>query len=292
MNNTDWSFENKKDIRVKIKLGQGTFGPNKGNEITIQGLRTIVEISHGSGAQMSTMNLRIYGLSQDHMNSSTLTQFHRNFNIYNFIEVTAINGSREDLVFIGTISNAWPDYTNAPDVCLFLSCYNGLSEKTQIDKTFQKNGDIDVDQTLKSLITKANQNWKYESYGVVAKLTDPHYQGSPYEQARQIAEDCHYSLVLDRDTVIVTAPGFYREGVVPFISYATGMIGYPLLDAFGVSFRTIFNPEIRMMGHVKIDSTIPAANGRWLSLTISHKLESNKPNGAWMSNVRCVYHDF
>ena len=72
----------------------------------------------------------------------------------------------------------------------------------------------------------------------------------------------------------------------PVVSAETGLVSYPTIDAYGVTFRCLFRPDIRFMQPVQIVSSIPRANHTWLVSGINHHLQSNTPNGAWFSECR------
>ena len=77
-----------------------------------------------------------------------------------------------------------------------------------------------------------------------------------------------------------------RKVIIPLISSASGLVGYPTFDGVGVNFQTLFNPAITFGGSVKLVTDVQQAAGEWVVTSVGHRLESEKPGGAWFSNVR------
>lgn len=75
---------------------------------------------------------------------------------------------------------------------------------------------------------------------------------------------------------------------IPLVNKDTGMIGYPMFDGTYLTVRTLYNPAIISGGAIQVESSLDRANGVWQVMTISHRLEAEKPNGAWFSQMQCV----
>ncbi|MHB1956794.1 MAG: hypothetical protein ACYCOU_23990, partial [Sulfobacillus sp.] len=90
---------------------------NSANSITLQGLRADVSIDNAGGAMMGNLNASIYGLPLEHINKLTSLQWKvplltvpgSTFSMY-MVQVYAIDGSQETLLFNGEVLNAWGDF--------------------------------------------------------------------------------------------------------------------------------------------------------------------------------------
>ena len=100
------SFSDKKQLRFVITLGTGKFGSSNNDQIILQGFRAIADIDKAGGMMMGTLRAKIYGVKQADMNSVTTLQWKPGSRIANTIEVYAIDGAAETLVFAGNIVNA------------------------------------------------------------------------------------------------------------------------------------------------------------------------------------------
>jgi hypothetical protein len=285
------SLTNKKRLRFDITLGADTFG-NKGNKVSMMGFRATADITKVAGIQTGELIAKIFGVSQSDMDSITTLVMQSAVNgamVYmpNTIEVFAIDGDTETLVFTGNIVNAWGDYQGAPDVFLYIKAQAGLFNQLRSATPSSTKGAVDV-ATLMGQLAK-DMGYKFESNGVKVTLTDVYLANTKLEQAKELARAAGVDFVLDDDTVAIVPRNGSRAGIVPIISPSSGLVGYPTFDANGVLFQTLFDPAIRFMGEVILKTSIKRAEGTWTVLQMSHRLESETPGGAWFSTVRCNF---
>jgi hypothetical protein len=279
------SFENKKDLKFVITLGTGKFGSSDNNQITLQGFRAIAEIDKAGGVQMGTLRAKIYGVSQSNMNSITTLMWRPNTYIPNTIQVYAIDGLAETLVFSGNIVNAWGDYQGMPDVYLHVQASTAFLNALKSVPPRSFNGVIDVATIMGQIAS--SMGYAFENNGVNVKMSNVYLANTGLEQAKELAQAAGIGLYID-DTILAITPTPYlpRGSIIPVISKFSGMVGYPTFDSIGVNFITLFNRAITFGGSIKIESDIKQAAGQWVVTSVSHRLESNKPGGAWFSNIR------
>lgn len=278
------SFSNKKQLRFVVTLGTGKFGGSDNNQVTLEGFRAFVDIDKAGGMMMGTLKAKIYGVRQEDMNSITTLQWKPGTWIPNTIEVFAIDGPAETLIFAGNIVNAWGDYQNMPNVHLYIQAqaafYSGL--KAIPPRSFK--GAIDV-PTIMAQIAK-DLGYTFENNGVTTQLTDVYLPNTGLEQAKDLARHAGCDLYLDDKILAITPPNAPRKSIIPLISATTGMIGYPTFDGVGVNFQILFNPGVTFGGVVKVETDIVQAAGEWIVTSVAHKLESETPGGAWFSTIR------
>lgn len=278
------SFENKKELRIIITLGTGKFGSSNSNRITLEGFRASVDIDKGGGQMMGTLRASIYGVSQANMNAITTLQWGPRLLIPNTIEVYAIDGAQETLVFQGNIVNAWGNYGSMPDVFLGVQAQSAYFNQLNAAAPYSFKGTIDA-ATLMGQIA-AKMGYVFENNGVTCPLSNPYLPNTLLEQAKALAAMANCDLYIDDNVLAITPSSQPRKGLVPEISPQTGLMGYPTFDGVGVNFETNFNPSVTFGGAIQLVSSIARAEGNWVVASISHKLESEKPGGAWSSRVR------
>jgi len=271
---------NKKRLKFIITLGTGKFGSSENDQITLEGYRAIADIDKAGGMMMGTLRARIYGVSQDDMNSITTLQWKPQSIIPNTVEVYA----DDTLVFAGNIVNAWGDYQTMPDVYLRLQAQSAFINqlKPVSPRSFQ--GSIDVAKVMGQIAK--DLGYSFENNGVEVSLTDVYLANTGIEQAKELAHAANIDLYLDDKTLAITPANSPRGELIPEISAESGLIGYPTFDGIGVNFQTLFNPSISFGGRIKLETDIKQAKGEWIVTSIGHRLESEKPGGAWLSNVR------
>ena len=283
------SFENKKALKFVITLGNDptnprTFGNSNNNQIIIQGLRATINIDKAGGMMMGTLRARVYGVSQADMNSITTLQYQPNYMIKNIIQVYAIDGIMDTLVFAGDIVNAWGDYLNMPDVFLQIQAMSAFFSGLQSVPPLSVKGGISVPTAMSQIAQKMGLT--FENNNVTTTLSNIYLPNTLKEQALTLARAANCWLYIDDTTLAITNKYSARQGGIPNISAQSGLVGYPTFDGIGVNFRTLFNPAISFGGMVQLTTDIKRAAGQWIVTSISHDLESEKPGGRWISSIR------
>lgn len=278
------SFDSKKQLRFVITLGTGKFGSSNNDQITLQGFRAIADIDKAGGMMMGTLRAKIFGVRQVDMNSVTTLQWKPGTLIPNTVEVFAIDGAAETLVFAGNIVNAWADYQSMPDVYLHIQAQSAFFNALKAIPPRSFKGRVDVASVMAQIAR--DLGYTFENNGVTTQLTDVYLPNTGMEQAKDLARAAGCDLYLDDKILAITPPNVPRKVIVPLISPASGLVGYPTFDGVGVNFQTLFNPAVTFGGSVKLETDVQQAAGEWVVTSVGHRLESEKPGGAWFSTIR------
>jgi hypothetical protein len=278
------SFSNQKQLRFVITLGTGKFGSSNNDTITLQGFRATADVDKAGGMMMSTLRAKIYGVAQADMNSVTTLQWKTGLLIPNTVEVYAIDGAAETLVFAGNIVNAWADYQGMPDVFLHVQAQAAFFNTLKAVPPRSFDGGVDVPSVMAQIAR--DLGYTFENNGVATQLVDVYLPNTGMEQAKDLARAAGCDLYLDDTILAITPKGVPRNTLIPLISPSSGLVGYPTFDGVGVYFRTLFNPGITFGGSVKLETDVQQAAGEWVVTSVNHRLESEKPGGAWFSTVR------
>lgn len=278
------SFDNKKELRFVITLGTGSFGSSSNNQITLQGYRAVVDIDKAGGMMMGTLRAQIYGVSQDDMNAITTLQWHPKAFIPNTVEIYAIDGNAETLVFTGNIINAWGVYDAMPDVFLMIQAQAAYFAQIKPASPTSYNGPIDVASAMRQLA--AQMGLTFENNGVNVRLQNQYLPNTALEQAKALAQAAGIWMYIDNGVLAICPANSSRSKPVPLISAETGLIGYPTFDGVGVNFRAMFNPSIIFGASFQLVTAVKQAAGVWIATSVGYRLESEKPGGAWFATVR------
>ena len=278
------SFDSKKQLRFVVTLGTGKFGSSNNDQITMQGFRAIVDIDKAGGMMMGTLRAKIFGVKQADMNSVTTLQWKAGLLIPNTVEVFAIDGAAETLVFAGNIVNAWADYQSMPDVYLHIQAQSAFFNALKAIPPRSFKGGVDVASVMAQIAR--DLGYTFENNGVTTQLTDVYLPNTGMEQAKDLARAAGCDLYLDDKILAITPPNVPRKVIIPRISPASGLVGYPTFDGVGVNFQTLFNPAVTFGGSVKLETDVQQAAGEWVVTSVGHRLESEKPGGAWFSTIR------
>jgi len=278
------SFANKKELRFLITLGTGKFGSSNNNQITLQGFRAVVDIDKAGGMMMGTLRAQIFGVSQSDMNAITTLQWKPEAFIPNTVQVFAIDGNQETLVFSGNIVNAWGNYQTMPNVFLMIQAQAAYFNQLQAVAPTSFKGPIDVVAAMSQLA--GNMGLTFENNGVSGVIQNQYLPNTYLEQAKTLAQAAGIWLYVDGDILAITPQNQPRKKPIPLISAETGLDGYPTFDRVGVNFTALFNPSLVFGGSFELKTTIPQAAGVWIATSIAYKLESEKPDGAWFAMIR------
>jgi hypothetical protein len=297
------SFDNKKELLFVITLGMITLGSgtatftgtpqfldndgnSEGNQISLQGFRAVLNIDKGGGQMFGHLNAQIFGVSQSDMNLITTLQFQALTTTPNVIAVYAIDGDQQTLVFEGNIVNAWGDYQAMPDVSLHIQAQAAyLNMLIPVPPSSYK-GAGDVATIMGQLAQQMGYTFENDN-NVSLQLSNPYLSGTAIDQAKAVADAAGIWWGIDGQVLWITMPYTARPGQIPLISPQSGLKGYPTFDGQGfIIIETLFNPAIKFLGQLQLQSSIPRAAGQWTVVGIAHRLESEKPDGAWFSTIR------
>ena len=291
------SFQNVKNLRFVITLANGkTFAPSS-NTITLEGLRASVYIENAGGAMMGTLRAQIFGVYESDMNSLTsllwdtlvISASGSAFQ-FNAIQVYAIDGEQETLIYNGDILNCWGVYNSMPNVYLYVEAQIGYTALVQPVAPMSIAADTDVATVMGQIVSK--MGYKFENNGVNISVAKGSYFGNTLmEQARSLMQAYKFWMYLDstnQNTLAISPYGAARSAAVPLVSAETGLEGYPIFNSTGVNFETRFNPAITFGGQIQMKSSIPKANGIWIVISMSHALSSQTEGGPWKSTINAV----
>jgi hypothetical protein len=266
-------------IDLTFNLGTGSFGIGGFGTTKVSGLRVSARILKAGGNGMSTASIQIFGMQLNTMNKlSTLgvvaTQQRRNT-----VMIEAGDDSSKSVVFVGTITNAWADFQNAPSVVFNVEAAAGLIEDMQTTKAISFKGSTDVANIMKQIATSANL--KFENNGVNVKLASPNFPGSPRQQAKACAEHAGIEWIIDNGTLAIWPRGQSRSSAATLLSPQTGMVGYPTFTSMGIMVKSIFNKGLAFGGKITVQSQLTPANGEWIIYNLNYELDAQLPRGSW-----------
>ncbi len=299
-------------IGVSFTLAQGNFQGQNSNVVNVGGLAGANQPLwmsakiHNPGAPAgSTLNLAIYGLTQNLMNQlatlgMAITQVPRNT-----ITVQAGDATTGlTTVFIGTVKEAYSDFQNAPEVVFRVEAQSGLAFQVLPASPLSFKGSTDV-ATMLSQLAQA-MGLTFENNGVNIKLSSPYYPGTARDQAYSIAHAAGIGIDDSNGILSIWPGGGVRQNggtVIPIISPSTGMVGYPAFNNQGMIVKTLFNPAVTFQSSVQLQSSLlenlkstsnnqfaqqrlNVPNSTWGIYQLDHDLET-LPHGQWFSMLYC-----
>jgi len=283
-------------ITLTFQLGQGQFGDTGSNTVTLSGLRVSAKITKTGGEGICECQLRIFGMLPTEYNS--LTQI---YNVQAGVQkniVTVQAGDAEtgmSTVFVGQILVAQIDLNSQPDSVMNVIAQTAYLQSLQpIQPVSYPKGTTVVAamQNIASLM-----GLQFEPNNVTAVLPPFSFSGTARAQAVKILEaapgvqwnsgDQGVLAIWNRNTA--------RSDVsaVPVISHLTNMIGYPSFSNMGIGIKCTYNPDVQYFGKIQVVSSLQVANlnAVWTVYGLTHTLESNMPEGNWMTEIQAQNYD-
>jgi baseplate hub protein gp41 len=275
-------------IEAVITLGKGDFGETKGDTVKLAGLRMSARVDVRGMDSMGQIQLRIFGLPLHMINKLTaIGPIATQIIGQNRLVVSAGDeGGAMATIFDGTINQAWGEFQGAPDVVFNVQGFAGLKDALKPIPPSTFKGSADVASVMQGLAK--TMGLTFENNGVALQLSNPYFGGTALEQVRSCARAAGIYYVIDRGILAIWPRRGARAGDVPVMSPETGMVGYPAFTGSGVSLTSIFTPNARLGGKIKVDSQLTPANGEWVVYTVHHDLECLMPNGPWFTQMDCA----
>lgn len=275
----------KRKIDVTFKKGSGSFSGTSADLVKVTGLRVVASIQKNGLDSMCQAQLRVYGLPLTLMNQLATLGRVLAVGERNSVQVEAgDDDTGMSVVFQGTIQDAYADMNGAPDTMFVVNAFTGLQEALKPADPISIRGSADVSNLMSGLAVK--MGLLFEDGGVQAKLADPYFPGTFRDQVTAIAAAANINQLIDAGTLAIWPAGGERKGLIPKISAATGMVGYPAYTNTGIMVTTLFNPSINYGMNVEVESEILPACGKWNVYGVTLELESESPGGAWFTQFR------
>lgn len=280
-------------IDLRFQLGEGAFGEGGFDTVDVSGLRVSASINKAGGVSMSQLQMRVYGLDLSTMNKlSTLGKPITEARL-NTVTVTAgddVKGMA--IAFSGTINSAYVDMRGAPEAMLVVDAITGVLAAYRPLPPVSYPGGADAAVIASGLATQ--MGFSFENNDVSVQLSTAYYWGDGLTQLAALARDANFDYILDDNgpgfpTLAIWPKGRARGGLVPLVSAATGMIGYPMYTQQGLAVASQYNASIVNGRPIVVESDLNGANGQWLTYSVQHELESETPGGRWETVAQCTF---
>ena len=276
----------KRQIDVTCDLGLGPDGTDGFESVKMHGLRVSASIEILGMPSMNKATLQVYGMTLDLMNKFSRAGVLPLALRKNAVQVNA--GDAENgmaLVYGGIIGHAFQDLQAAPEVSFNIYAWTNqfAAVNPVAANSYPATGDVAT--IMRRLATQ--MGYDFESNGVSVQLANPYLFGTARMQMQSVANAAHiYAFIENEKTLVILDQNKARGGTIPLIDVHHGMVGYPkLMNAGWISVRTIFNPTVKFLGQINVQSGIKPMSGIWRVRKITHSLESETPNGAWYTDI-------
>lgn len=276
----------RKRIDITFQLGEGQFGISGFNTIKVQGLRVAADIVKAGGSFKGELNLRIYGMDLD-----TINRLSRVGRVLSSVTNNKIIVEAGDFdiglanIYQGSIFAGWADFNAQPDVCFTVNAAAGFFQSVQPIAPSSYSGTVDAAVVCANLAQIGG--FTFENNGVSVILKNPYFPGTLTDQFTACKQQAGIEGTIDQNILAIWPSNGSRNSIVPIISPATTLVGYPTYNSTGISLRTLFDPRITLGGNIQVQSALTPANGIWRVNLIAHNIESERQGAPWFSTIEC-----
>lgn len=277
-----------KQLRFTFTLSNNSsFAGTNSNVLTVTGLRATVTVKGSGLPAFPEAEIAVFGMLQQDMIALTAIAFQPDLMQRATVVVEANSGGGWSTAFAGQIISGGPDYEGIPHVPYRAQCrvlgFESLNPATATSYT----GPTSVSTVVSAIAAK--MGYAFVNNGVEGQLDSPYFDNTLAEQLRTVKRDAGIEVYIENNTITI-APAGQPLDVPSFrLTPSSGLRGYPRLDYQRgyVNVSAIYNQAFRFGGPVTVDeSQVPTANGDWVIGTLTHRLESVTPNGAWFSELQ------
>ena len=298
-------------LTITLTLGKGTIGQTGFNTVKLAGLRCSATINKGGSPSNDGAEIRVYGVTPSIMNSvSTLGLAFTDgmVRFQNTVTVEAgdaVNGMA--VIYQGAIRNAWVNLQGTPETFLHIIGIGAhIWDMAPVPPTSLP-ASFDVATILAGMANQMGMD--FENSGVTVQSPSIYLAGTIKMQAQELADAADINIYFDtnstltKNTMAIWPRNKTRNGVVPLISAATGLVSYPQFNDQGIQLRTLFNRNVRIGGQIQVQTNIagpPASaqgstfaqvqqagpNGTWyVRGPLTHDLSAQIPDGPWFTDI-------
>ena len=258
--------------------------------VNLANMRCHAVISEPGGmVSGSRLELRVWGMTLDHMNEFTSTGSDMMKLNSEAVAVWAGNANGPmSLVFEGNIISAEIDFTGAPEVFFSCSARSAFFDQISPGAPNSWPGAQNAEDRIRDIATQAGYGFT-NVQKAHAVLVNPYVYGSPIEQIRTLARTAAFPVdikgVSGAGMVTIWPNNGFRDNVTIDLGPETGMVGYPTFWRAGFNVKSEFNPSICNGRAINVSSVIPKANGIWASHAVTHELATQMPEGPWFTTA-------
>lgn len=279
------SFQ-RRNLRFTFQLATGTFiKEGSPDNLVIDGFRAQVEIDAPGGYEFATCRVRIFGLERFVMERLTVINYQNLDYMRNSIQIEATDDDGKfSSIFLGEIYIAQADYSGAPDVGFVIEARAGLIGSLSVSPSASYPGP----QKVSAIMARLAEELKVtlENNGVESTVTDMSMVGSPLHKVQILAETARIQYwYLPEEGILAIAPrGAARTSEPVLYDFTNGVVGWPSKVHNGIIFTALFKSSMFHGCKIIMESEVSSCNGEWYIISMSHRLDSETPGGAWFTH--------
>lgn len=269
----------KRTLKFEFTLKDGAFDESGNNILTIDNIKSEIEIGAYGGITGTTLEARVYGLSIENMALLSYKGIQLNGAKQNMMKVWADDRP----VFFGSITNCFADLNQMPDAHLIISAFSTGFDQSITAAPFSKEGVASVNEIITTIA--ASIGYTVVNNGVLAKLENPYFEGNPISQIQQCAHAAGIEIDFRLGAIYIWPQGGSIDDTIPLISPRHGLIGYPVFSNYGINFQCQYSDLILRGRKIQLETSLPNGSGVYTVQSAVHHLSTWTEGGPWSTIV-------
>ncbi|WP_079415268.1 baseplate hub protein [Thiomonas intermedia] len=274
-------------IDVTISIGQGEYGDDPGETVSLTGYRVQAHIEGTGGGAQGSLTARIYGPTLSIINAMARVGIVTPGAVQGRSTVLVAAGNDGEALstaYQGVLMSAVPVFDGTDN---YLDVY-GLSAAVAAIRPVGASSFVGPTQVASIMADFAKEGgFAFENNGVQVVLDNPYFPGTTWSKIQACARAAGIAATVENGVLAIWPENRWRNSPSPpVISPKTGMVGYPSFQGQFLTLRSLYLPDIQLGKQFEVaDSVVGIANGPWTAWGYSHTLESQTPNGAWFTDI-------
>lgn len=273
----------KRNLSIELTLPSGTTSifnsPESGNDFTMD-----INISKGGEPAKNSATVKIYGLTQNQIAEFTFLNF-GNPPLALMSNIKIQIKSDGAIIYKGNIVRSYGDYSDAPNIALFMYCISNYTDSINSPPTLSIKGGQDIVSVYSSIAEAMGLVLK--NNGVSGTVENINLQNDTFSRLIELSNLTNTRFQIDDEFLNIFNPDFRGEKTDLTISKDNGLLGYPTFSDRGINFKCEFNLNFKIRSIITINSVVPKASGNWKILSLNYIL-SNRPAGDWVVEVETI----
>ncbi|MDM2751419.1 hypothetical protein OGY07_19020 [Citrobacter sp. Cs237] len=271
---------NQRSLRFEFTNETSSFDEKGNNTISISEVRSTVSFQSAGNLFGTQVNVSLFGLSMELLASLSSKAMGLFGSDTERISMKIYVG--DTAIFVGYMTSSIANMNTSPNSALMITATANADLQNKPSPPFSFNGSTPVTSVITAICKAAG----YSPYitgldGLVA--TNPHYEGSIFNQLEKLCDDFEIAMSVASPTITFWPQNEKKDDVMPLISPEYGLIGYPIFSNGGVMFQTQFSTLLTTGRNVRLITSLPHASGTYKLTSVSHELSSWMPDGPWHS---------
>ncbi|MFZ4835755.1 hypothetical protein [Rouxiella sp. Mn2063] len=270
-----------KNLKFEFKSSPYPFTNMNGNDtITISNVKATATIQSSGNLFGTQATVVIFGLGLDlisALSSKAMGLYGANnesVSIKIFVEDVA--------VFVGYMTSSIANMNQVPNASLMITATANADLQNKSASPFSFKGATSIKHVIESICTAVG--YKPLITGLDgAMVSNPHYEGSVFQQLEKICYDLNVSMSVTPPNISFWTTKQKRDDVIPLISAEHGLIGYPIFSNGGLMFQAQFSTLLTTGRNISMKTMLPHADGEYNLSSVTHELSSWMPDGPWHS---------